>query len=176
MHSSLPVLGLAASSGTGKTTLLEQVIPLLTRQGLRVALVKHAHHETSVDQPGKDSYRLRAAGAATVVLATATQRIVLHSRPQAMEPDLASELAAIDPAEHDVVLVEGFKQSAFPKLELHRSGLDQALRFEHDPHIIAIATDDPASLPPTRHLPVLDINDPAQIAGFMADFFQVQRP
>lgn len=173
-RSFLPVLGIAAASGTGKTTLLTKVIPLLNQRGLRVALLKHAHHETSVDQPGKDSYRLREAGATTVMLSTASQRIILHSRAMPQDPDLYTELAYIDHEAHDVILVEGFKNSPIPKIALHRRELGHSLAYENDPYIIAIATDDADAMKTQLQKPLLDINNPDQVACFMMDFFQAR--
>lgn len=176
MHhrTNLPVLGIAAASGTGKTTLLTRVIPILNQKGLRVAILKHAHHETSVDQPGKDSYRLREAGAATVMLSTASQRIILHTRAISEDPDLDTELSFIDHDAHDLVLVEGFKRSPIPKIALHRRELGHRMDYGNDPFIIAIATDDAASMEAEQKIPLLDINNPDQVACFMMDFFRAQ--
>lgn len=165
----VPLIGFAAASGTGKTTLLCQLIPLLKARGLRVGLVKHSHHRFDVDQPGKDSYELRQAGANPVMLSSALRRAVMTERPQAQDPSLAEELAYFDQDAVDLILVEGFKREPFPKIELCRPALGQPLRFPEDDAIIAVASDGPLPLP-TR-LPLLDLNNPQAIADFILERF-----
>ncbi len=165
----VPLLGFAAASGTGKTTLLAALIPLLKASGLRVGLIKHAHHAFEVDQPGKDSFILRRAGASPVMLSSSHRRAVITEHPEPADPSLNQELLHLDQTVVDLVLVEGFKREAFPKIELHRASLQHPLLYPEDEHIIAIATD--TTLQPVPHLPCLDINRPEQIAGFILDRF-----
>jgi molybdopterin-guanine dinucleotide biosynthesis protein B len=161
----VPLLGFAAFSGTGKTTLLTQLIPLLKAGGLRIGVIKHSHHAFEIDKPGKDSYALRAAGASPVMLSSNRRRAIITEWDEPREPRLAEELALFDRTAVDLILVEGFKHERFPKIELHRPALGRPLLFPDDDRIIAIATDEPlgAEPPITR----LDLNRPDAIAGFI---------
>ncbi len=164
-----PVLGIAAWSGTGKTTLLKQLLPLLRAQGLRVGMLKHAHHEFDIDHPGKDSYELRKAGAEQMLIAS-NQRWALMVEapvaPVAYDVSLWQMLEKLQRDALDLILVEGFRHECFPKLELHRAALGKPLLFPDDEAIIALACDTPID---TR-LPRLDLNDPAAIAQFILDY------
>ena len=160
-----PILGFAAASGTGKTTLLEQLIPHLTRLGLRIGLIKHSHHDFQIDQQGKDSCRLREAGASPVLLVSPYRRAIITELNGQQEPDLNMELKFIDQANLDLLLVEGFKNEAFPKIELHRSSLQQPLLYPNDGNIIAIASDTPLETP--AYLTQLDLNRVDAIADFI---------
>ena len=163
----IPLLGFCAHSGTGKTTLLRQLLPVLKQQGLRVGMVKHAHHSFDIDHPGKDSYELRKAGADQMLVAS-RQRIafVMEAEPAAAEPPLEDALAVLIPSKLDLVLVEGFKQAAIPKIELHRTELGKPLFYPHDKNIIAVASDTTLpSLPAT--ITPLDINRVSEIAEFI---------
>jgi molybdopterin-guanine dinucleotide biosynthesis protein MobB len=165
-----PLLGFAAYSGTGKTTLLLQLLPLLKATGLRIGMVKHAHHDFEIDHPGKDSYELRSAGADEMLIAGRCRVAWVHecTRPTA-EPTLSDTLALLDPRRLDLVLVEGFKQAPFPKIELHRPALGRPLIFPGDPHVVAIASDGPLERD-TGTLPRLPLNDPQRIAAFVLEF------
>jgi len=161
-----PVLGFSAFSGTGKTTLLTRLLPLLRERGLRIAVVKHAHHSFDLDQPGKDSYELRKAGAHQMVVTSRRRTAIIHEHgDDGPEPRLADALARVDPRGMDLVLVEGFKHEDFPKIELHRPALGQPLICADNPSVIAVASDEPVSLP--RGLPLLDLNRPEAIAEFI---------
>ncbi|MBT9096537.1 molybdopterin-guanine dinucleotide biosynthesis protein B [Methylovulum psychrotolerans] len=164
-YSQIPVLGFVAASGTGKTTLLTALIPLLKNQGLRIGLIKHSHHDFQIDQPGKDSFRLRAAGASPVLLVSRHRSAMITDILPVCEPQLAESLRQFDQTGVDLVLVEGFKAEKFPKIELHRRGLVQPLLYPDDPDIIAVASDEALDLPPP--LPCLDINRPQQLAEFI---------
>lgn len=157
------VLGIAGYSGSGKTTLIEKVIPLLVRDGLRVSLVKHAHHEFDVDQPGKDSYRHRQAGCTEVLVSSSRRWALMHELRGAAEPTLADQLRRLSPC--DVVIVEGYKSEAIPKIEVHRRDAGAPLLFPDDPHVVAIATDEPLD---TR-LPQIDLADAAGVARFILE-------
>ncbi len=169
----VPLLGFAAFSGTGKTSLLKKLIPLLKARGLRVGLIKHSHHAFEIDYPGKDSHELRLAGANPVMLSSSHRRAIITEHLVPREPTLDGELAQFDPSGLDLILVEGFKRERFPKIELHRPILGKPLLFPEDPSIIAIATDaDPAVEP---WIPKLDINDPERILHFILEEFLVHR-
>ena len=167
----IPLMGFCAWSGTGKTTVLKAVIPMLRKEGLRVAVVKHAHHDFDLDQPGKDSWELRKAGALQTLVAS-RRRIALIEEREAPadneEPTLVELLEMLDPRRLDLVLVEGFKNEVFPKIELHRPSLGRPLLCGQRNHIIAVASDEPVSLP--RPLPQLDLNRPDELVDFILDF------
>lgn len=169
-NAKVPILGFAAFSGTGKTTLLTQLIPILKREGLRIGLIKHSHHNFQIDQPGKDSFRLREAGATPVMLVSTHRRAIITEFLQAREPDLDEELLVFDQSELDLILVEGFKASDFPKIELHRPTLNKPLLYPDDPNIIAIATDSPLALSSTM-IALLDLNQPELVANFITQQF-----
>lgn len=163
MHGSAALFGLAGWSGSGKTTLAEQLITELTAQGLNMATIKHAHHEFDADTPGKDSWRHRKAGAAQVLVSSAIRsaHFVEH---QAEEPSLEQLLARLQPC--DLVLIEGFKREAVPKLEIFRKSVGKPHLWPDDPQIIAVASDD---LLPDCPLPVLNLNDIPAIAAFVRE-------
>jgi molybdopterin-guanine dinucleotide biosynthesis adapter protein len=159
------VFGFAGWSGSGKTTLVEKVIARLTLQGLRVSLVKHAHHSFDVDQPSKDSYRHRIAGASEVLVSSGTRYALMHELRGAPELTLEESVARLLPCE--LVLIEGFKRSPIPKLEIWREALAKPILFPTDAHIIALATDDvlPADVsPPSARFRLDDIDAIAAFA------------
>lgn len=161
----LPLLGFVAWSGTGKTTLLEQLIPRLVARGLRIAVLKHAHHDFDIDYPGKDSWRFRQAGASQVIAASRLRHAKIVET-SAQEPSFHQLLGQFDHNQLDLLLVEGFKHIAYAKIELHRKALAKPLLYPDDEHIIAIASDSPQSSP----LPQLDINDIEGIADFVCSY------
>ncbi|MEK8088288.1 molybdopterin-guanine dinucleotide biosynthesis protein B [Thermithiobacillus plumbiphilus] len=160
------VLGIAGFSGSGKTTLLTRLIPLLRQRGLRVAVIKHTHHDFDPDIPGKDSYRLREAGAAQVLAASDRRWALFTELPEPQEPQLETLLAQLDPARSDLVLVEGMRHGKHPKLEVHRPSLGHPLLARDDPWIRAVASDAPLDCP----CPRLDLNGPDAVAGFIEAF------
>ena len=162
----VPMLGFSAFSGTGKTTLLTRLLPLLKGDGLRIAVVKHARHQFEIDHPHKDSYELRKAGASQMLVASRGRMALISEIDDSREPDLRAMLTHLDPETLDLVLVEGFKREAFHKIELHRPKLGKPLLCRNDPNIVAIATDQPISSLPNG-LPVLDLNDLSAIADFI---------
>ena len=135
------VFGFAGWSGSGKTTLIEQVIAHLATEGIRVALIKHAHHSFDIDHIGKDSHRHREAGATEVMISSGKRWAIMHEMRGAPELSLAEALARLSPC--DLVLVEGYKREPLPKLEVWRTAVGKPLLFPEDEHIIALATDDP---------------------------------
>ncbi|MGR9085766.1 MAG: molybdopterin-guanine dinucleotide biosynthesis protein B [Gammaproteobacteria bacterium] len=165
----IPVLGFAAASGTGKTTLLTKLIPIFRQQGLRIGLIKHSHHSFEIDHPGKDSFRLREAGASQVLLVSRKRRAIITEFDTQDEPKLDDQLEHIEQAGLDLILVEGFKAESFPKIELHRTELDRPLLYPHDESIIALASDRPLGIP--ERLVQLDINAPGTIAEFVLNRF-----
>jgi molybdopterin-guanine dinucleotide biosynthesis protein B len=157
----MKTFGFAGYSGSGKTTLIEQLIPRFVAQGLRVSLIKHAHHAFDVDQPGKDSYRHRHAGASEVLVTSSRRWVLMHELRGEAEPTFDAQLAHLAPC--DLLLVEGFKHAPIPKLEVWRSATGEGLLHPNDPHIVAVASD--ATL--DTRLPWLDLNDVDGIAGFI---------
>lgn len=159
------IIGLAGWSGSGKTTMITKLIPCLLARGLRVSTLKHAHHCFDLDKPGKDSFMHRAAGATEVIISSAKRWAILHElRAEEPEWDLGGLVAKMSPI--DLVLVEGFKRDAFPKLEIHRIANGKPLLFRQDPHIVAVASD---SALPEVPLPVLDLNGIEPIADLLLE-------
>jgi molybdopterin-guanine dinucleotide biosynthesis adapter protein len=156
------IIGLAGWSGSGKTTLVTKVIPVLVRRGLTVATVKHAHHEFDTDQPGKDSWLHRQAGASEVAIASSRRWAIVHELSGAPEPALEDILAKLSPV--DLVIVEGFKRHPHPKLEVYRAAVGKPLLHPDDDCIVAIATDAPL---PQASVPVLMLDDIEAIAAAM---------
>lgn len=167
-----PVLGFAAHSGTGKTTLLVKLLPLLCERGICVGMIKHAHHQFDIDKPGKDSFELRKAGAQQMLVTSSQRWALMVEREYEHEPRLEEHIAHLDHATLDLILVEGFKQGRFPKIELHRPSLNRPLLFPKDEHIIAVASDSPLILP--DHIAPLNLNDEQQIAAFICGRFLSQ--
>ncbi|HEX5507949.1 MAG TPA: molybdopterin-guanine dinucleotide biosynthesis protein B [Pseudolabrys sp.] len=156
------IIGLAGWSGSGKTTLIKKVIPRLIARGLGVSTLKHAHHGFDLDQPGKDSFFHRAAGATEVIISSARRWAILHELREEPEWNLPDLLAKMSPV--DLVLVEGFKRDKFPKLEIYRAENGKPLLYPEDPHIVAIACDTPL---PQAGVPTVDLNDIEAIADLM---------
>lgn len=166
----IPILGFAAWSGTGKTTLLSRIIPLLKAKGLRIALIKHAHHSFDIDHPGKDSHTLRKAGADEVVIASKHRIACIRETPAKQdEPSLKDMLSVVQIDRIDLVLVEGFKMEDIPKVELHRKCLDKPYLYPQDTNIIALA-EDPCTEIPRHGIECLNLGQPAQIATFVERF------
>jgi molybdopterin-guanine dinucleotide biosynthesis protein B len=161
------VFGFSGYSGSGKTTLIEQLIPRFVAAGLRVALIKHAHHAFDIDQPGKDSYRHREAGASEVLITSELRWALMGELRGAPEPGLEEQLTRLSPC--DLVLIEGYKRAAIPKLEIHRASHGQPLLHPGDANIVAVAADGPV----TTELPVLDLNHPEAIAEFIMRYLHL---
>ena len=160
------VVGFAGYSGSGKTTLVERLIPVLRLQGLRVSVVKHAHHRFDIDHPGKDTFRHREAGAFEVVIASNRRLALLREFEQDTQLTVHQLLAELY-AGVDWVLVEGFKDSDLLKIEVWRSDTDKPARYPDDPFIVALATDSPQAIPQPTLRPVLDLNDPEAVAQWL---------
>ncbi|WP_036257160.1 molybdopterin-guanine dinucleotide biosynthesis protein B [Methylocapsa aurea] len=160
------VIGLAGWSGAGKTTLIVKLIPLLRARGLSVSTLKHAHHAFDVDRPGKDSFLHREAGAAEVLVASVKRWALMHELRAEQEPSLAGLLRHLSPV--DLVLVEGYKQDAHAKIEIHRAANAKPLLYPNDPSIKAFVSDGALSLP--SHLPQAHLDDAEAIADFCLEF------
>jgi len=160
-NAGMKIFGFAGFSGSGKTTLIEQLIPLFVARGLRVSLVKHAHHNFDVDQPGKDSYRHRRAGASEVLVTSSRRWVLMHELRGAPEPAMEEVIRHVSPC--DLLLVEGFKHAAIPKLEVFRKSVGESPLHPHDSHIVAVATDESLQ----TSLPVLDLNRPESVCEFV---------
>ena len=156
------IIGLAGWSGSGKTTLIKKLIPRLIARSISVSTLKHAHHGFDLDQPGKDSFFHRTAGATEVIISSAKRWAILHELRAQPEWDMAALVRKMSPV--DLVLVEGFKRDAFPKLEIHRIANGKPLIHPKDPHIVAVASD--SALPQSK-VPVVDLNDIEAIADLL---------
>lgn len=162
------VIGFAGFSGSGKTTLLEKVIPLLTARGLRIAVIKHAHHKFDIDKPGKDSFRHREAGAGEVLVVSGYRWALMHELLNESEPSLQDLCSRLSPC--DLVLVEGYKFSDIPKFEVHRRETGHPHLYPEDKNIIALVTDTRSEI----SLPQLDVNEPQQVANFILKYFSLE--
>jgi len=157
----MKIFGFAGWSGSGKTTLIEKLIPRFVKRGLRVSLIKHAHHTFDVDKEGKDSWRHRQAGATEILVTSSRRWVLMHELRGAHEPTFEEQVKHISPC--DLLIVEGFKHAPIPKLEVWRAVTGEPLLHPNDPHIVAIATDARIE----TKLPVLDLNDDAAISEFI---------
>lgn len=164
----MKVVGFAGFSGSGKTTLVETLVALFVKRGLRVSVLKHAHHRFDIDHPGKDTWRHREAGAYEV-LAASDSLIALQRRlPEPQQLGVAELLPMLDPAA-DWVFVEGFKHAPLPKIEVWRASTGRPVCYPGDARIVAIATDSPDRLPMPGPAAVLDINDPSAVSAWLVD-------
>lgn len=169
----IPVLGICAqASGMGKTSLLEAVLPELAAQGLKVSIIKQTHAEFDVDRPGKDSYRLREAGAAQVMLSSENRWVLMTEVESKHEDDRVLDMVRhLDPQMADIVLVEGFRHAPIPKIEVFRPSCGKPLMATHDGWVIAVASD----LPVATARPVLDLNKPCAVAKFIVEWWAKQQ-
>jgi molybdopterin-guanine dinucleotide biosynthesis protein MobB len=166
----IPLLAIAAWSGTGKTTLLKQLIPVLCQRGIRPGLIKHTHHNMDVDKPGKDSYELRKAGAAQTLVASKQRWALMTETPEEEELDLVFLASRMDASKLDLILVEGFKHEEIAKIVLFREDAGhQPEELVVDQHAIAVASDVSLSV----DVPLLDINDVEGIADFVVRWMRM---
>ncbi len=169
VSSPIPLLGFAAFSGTGKTTLLRQLIPALKEQGITVAVIKHAHHNFDIDIPGKDSYEIRKAGAQQILISSRNLMALMEQQATGLtDPRLDDLIKRLDLKSVDLILVEGFKDEQFPKIELHRPSLDKPLLHLDDKNIIAIAFDKPVQN--MLAIDQLDLNNIPALANYIQTF------
>ena len=166
----IPILGFVAYSGTGKTTLLLKLIPILKKKNIRIGMIKHTHHKKfDIDHPGKDSYRLRQAGAEQMLVASGKRwALMVEMENKLDEPNLEQLLAHLNQDQLDLILVEGFKHENFPKIEVYRPSLGRPLLFPNDKSIIAVVCDEPSLI--TTTLPIFDMNQPKLIAKFIEKY------
>lgn len=169
------VIGFVAASGAGKTTLVKKLLPILRNRGLRIGYLKHAHHSFDLDHPGKDSYEIRESGAIQTMLVS-KERWALQStqRNRVQDPPLMDMLDRFDHDRLDLILVEGFKFAAYPKIEIHRTTLDKPLMYPDDPDIVAVIADH--GLPGDKHPPLLPPEDPVAIADFILKYIASAPP
>ncbi|MCR2746697.1 molybdopterin-guanine dinucleotide biosynthesis protein B [Limnobacter sp. YS8-69] len=160
------VFGFAGFSGVGKTTLIEKLLPILIGKGIRVSVIKHAHHDFDIDIPGKDSYRHRAAGAHEVLITANKRWVLMHELRNEVEPTLEEQLGRLSPC--DLVIVEGFKRVEFPKIEIWREANGKPMLYPQDPNIVAVACDAEIDC---KGLPLLPLNHPVTIAEFIVKRF-----
>jgi len=163
------VFGISGHSGMGKTTLLERLVPELQARGLVVSVIKHSHKDLDIDRPGKDSYRLRETGCQEVLVIGRRRWVLMHELSEDLEPSLAQLLDKLQAC--DVVLIEGFKQGDFPKLEVWRAALDKSPLWPTVPGVIAMASDDPVA---PLGMPVLALSDMTRIADFIVEHAAAQ--
>ncbi|MDE2202834.1 MAG: molybdopterin-guanine dinucleotide biosynthesis protein B [Burkholderiaceae bacterium] len=161
------VFGITGRSGSGKTTLIEAVLPLLRAQGLRVNVIKHSHHVLALEPPGKDSARVRAAGASEVMVASPYHYAIVHTLHDTPEPTPAELLARMSPA--DITLVEGFRREPIPRIEVHRPALGKPPMYPDDDSILAVATDAPLALDRPR----LFLDQPQGVADFICQILEL---
>lgn len=165
------LFGLSGWSGSGKTTLMARLIPAVAQRGFTVSTLKHAHHAFDIDQPGKDSYVHRMAGASEVLVASGQRWALMHENRGSPELSLAELVAKLSPV--DLILVEGFKRDSHPKLEVHRPSNGKPLLYPDDPNIIAVASDVPL---PGCPLPVLSLDDVDAIADLILERCRLRGP
>ena len=164
----IPILGFCAYSGTGKTTLLTQLIPALTKRGIILGVIKHAHHNFDVDKEGKDSYKLRKAGAKKMLVSSSNRWVLMNENLNDTELTLDQIINRISDDGIDLILVEGFKHESFNKIELHRKAVGKDPMYPSDPYVIAFATDEEA--PADCNIPVLDLNDIPSLCDFIVGY------
>lgn len=169
----IPVLGICAqSSGMGKTTLIEAMLPIFAEYGLKVSIIKQAHAEFDTDRPGKDSHRLRTAGATQVLLSSENRWVLMtEQKADAADIRLMDMVRHLDPALADLVLVEGFRHAPIPKIEVFRPSLGKSLLASSDAHVLAVASD----FPVVTSRPVLDLNMPATVVKFIVKWWARQQ-
>lgn len=161
----MKVVGLCGASGAGKTTLAEQLLLGLRAAGQRVSTIKHTHHDFQIDRPGKDSWRLRAAGAYEVLIASDRRWAKIRELEQPVEPDVHGLIAELDAC--DWVLIEGFRHAELRKLEIWRAAVDRPPLYPHDPRVCAVVTDEPTLLPEPTRLPVLRLDQPQLVVDHL---------
>lgn len=161
---SMKIFGIIGWSGSGKTTLLVKLIPELVNRGLKVSTIKHTHHKFDIDQPGKDSYRHREAGASEVLVASSKRWALMHELGEDDEPDMEELISHM--SEADLLLVEGFKHHPYPKLEVHRPANGKPMLHPDDRTVIAVASD--VDLPDATR-PILDLGNPVAVADFIVE-------
>ena len=169
------LIGFAAYSGTGKTTLIKDVVMILKKSNYRVSVIKHAHHNFDIDQQGKDSYEIRKSGAENMLISSKNRWALMHENMNNNELTLIDLINLLGKIKYDLILVEGFKAESFPKIELYRKEVskDRGLLSSSDKNVVAIATEQKTKL--ETSLPVLDINNPQNIVDFIINFLNIKK-
>ena len=167
------IIGFAAYSGTGKTTLIKQLVNNLSNAGYKVSVIKHAHHDFDTDHPGKDSYEIRKAGSTNILVSSKKRWALIHENDSNEESSFIELVNLINNVETDIILVEGFKAENFPKIELYRKNIGKGFLYENDFNIIAIASDEKINI--SRNIDVLDINNPHQIVDYIIKFLNLPK-
>ncbi len=167
------IIGFAAFSGTGKTTLIKKIVALLSEKNYKVSVIKHAHHEFDLDKPGKDSYEIRKSGAENILISSSKRWALIHENKENDELKLEDLLSILENIKTDIILVEGFKKENFPKIELYRKDIGKEILFYNDSNIIAIATDENIKIENNIHK--LNLNDPQQIVDYIINFLSLNK-
>jgi len=167
------VIGFAAYSGTGKTTLIKKVVKILKELNYKVSVIKHAHHDFDTDLPGKDSYEIRASGAENMLISSSKRWALIHENNNNSELKLTDLLTILKSIDSDIILVEGFKSENFPKIELYRKEVGKELLCGSDKNIVAIATDSNINI--GKNIKILDINNPMQIVDYIIEYLDISK-
>lgn len=170
----IPLLGIVAYSGTGKTTLLKQVIPWLRQRGIRTGLIKHTHHDIDIDTPGKDSFELRKAGADQTMVASNSRWALMTETPGHDDFSLEYLATRFDSNNLDMILVEGFKHEDIDKIVLHRKEMGKSLESLIDIHVVAVATND-LFAPVRQVINILNINEVDKVGEFVVQWLESQQ-
>tara|TARA_B100001121_G_scaffold292854_1_gene294887 strand:- start:842 stop:1360 length:519 start_codon:yes stop_codon:yes gene_type:complete len=167
------IIGFAAFSGTGKTTLIKKIVSILSKKKYTVSVIKHAHHNFDLDQPGKDSYEIRKSGAENILISSEKRWALIHENKNNQELSLEDLLNILGNIDSDIILVEGFKKENFPKIELYREEIGKDILFYNDKNIVAFATDVDINI--EQNIEKLDINDPQQIVDYIIKFLSIEK-
>lgn len=167
------IIGFAAFSGTGKTTLIKKIVSILSKKKYTVSVIKHAHHNFDLDQPGKDSYEIRKSGAENILISSEKRWALIHENKNNQELSLEDLLNILGNIDSDIILVEGFKKENFPKIELYRKEIGKDILFYNDKNIVAFATDVDINI--EQNIEKLDINDPQQIVDYIIKFLSIDK-
>ena len=167
------IIGFAAFSGTGKTTLIKKIVSILSKKKYTVSVIKHAHHNFDLDQPGKDSYEIRKSGAENILISSEKRWALIHENKNNQESSLEDLLNILGNIDSDIILVEGFKKENFPKIELYREEIGKDILFYNDKNIVAFATDVDINI--EQNIEKLDINDPQQIVDYIIKFLSLDK-
>jgi molybdopterin-guanine dinucleotide biosynthesis protein MobB len=167
------IIGFAAFSGTGKTTLIKSIVTVLKKLNYTVSVIKHAHHNFDLDKPEKDSYEIRKAGAENMLISSRKRWALIHENINNNELNLSALVNILDNKNSDIILVEGFKAEKFPKIELYRKHISKSFLHENDENIVAIACDEDIKI--NRNIKKLDINNPQEIAKYIIGYLQIDK-
>ncbi len=167
------IIGFAAYSGTGKTTLIKKVVKTLKELNYRVSVIKHAHHNFDIDQPGKDSFEIRASGAENMLISSSKRWALMHENIGDSELKLIDLLKILKNLDSDIILIEGFKSENFPKIELYRKEIGKELLCTSDKNIVALATDSDIKI--NNDIKILDINNTRQIVDYIIEYLHISK-